>query len=90
MINFCKIQHKSLIKLIEAVADKDTMDIIKNSKVVETHRNGKCVQKEWEWYNRLIVTPTEIYTVSFVRSYHMTAEKFEKMKKIVKLLSKKS
>jgi len=78
-INFCKLSEHELERLIDFLG---YLEIFKNSKCLTTFINGKCVEKRWESYSGLIVTPETITAVGQTSVVVMTIEKFAKMKSI--------
>jgi hypothetical protein len=78
-INFCELSEHKLEQLIGFLGYSE---IIKKSNCMMTFADGKCIEKRWEFYLKLIVTPETITAVDQTSMVIMTVEKFIKMKSI--------
>ncbi|MCA6367599.1 MAG: hypothetical protein IM618_11190 [Cytophagales bacterium] len=86
-VDFCKLPNKKLIQLIHLISTPEVIEIIEKSSMEEKYKDGICIEKSWEWYNTLKVTPTAITVTGQVTSYLLTAEECAKMNNVIKLLS---
>jgi hypothetical protein len=80
-INFCTMSHDELMKIFELC---DVMAVVDKSEMVHTFRDNNCIEKQWEYYDTLTVTPTEIkFSHSpYPSSIIMTAERYLKIKQL--------
>lgn len=86
-VNFCELPHDTLVQLMNLIATPDVIEILEKSEMEEKYKGGICIEKSWEWYNTLKVTPTAITLTGQVTSHLLTSEECVKMNNVIKLLS---
>ena len=78
-VNFCSLPNEKLLQLIDLLGETE---ITQNTQCEEKYIDGKCVEKRWNWYSRLIVTPDKITTSQYSSVVLLTAEKYMKMQRL--------
>jgi len=58
----------------------ELMEVVKNSEMEQKIKGEECIEKKWDWYNTITVTPKEIKYAAYFSSVVMTAEKYAKLK----------
>lgn len=78
-VNFCTMPNDELMKIIDFC---DLMEVIENSEMTQKIKGEECIEKKWEWYDTITVTPKEIRFAKspYPSSVVMTAEKYAKLK----------
>ena len=58
------------------------MEVVENSEMIQKIKGEECIEKKWEWYDTLTVTPKEIiFAKSPYPSYvAMSSERYAKLK----------
>lgn len=81
IVNFCTMSNDELMAILDLCG---LMNIVTNSDMTEKIRGGVCIEKKWEWYDTIVVTPIEIrYTKSpYPPSVIMTSERYDKIRKM--------
>ena len=75
-VNFCEMDNDKLFKLLDFLGQNE---ILEKSKMTEKYEDGKCIEKGWEWYDRLNVYPQKITATGHITVVILTAEKYVKM-----------
>lgn len=80
-VNFCMMSENELIKILDFC---DATEVLSKTEMVKKIKGNECIEKRWEWYDTLVVTPKEITfsTSPYPSQKIMTAEKYLKMKAI--------
>jgi hypothetical protein len=80
-VNFCTMSHDELLKILDLC---DATEVLSKTEMVQKIKGEECIEKRWEWYDTLVVTPKEIKfsTSPYPSQTIMTAEKYLKMKAI--------
>jgi hypothetical protein len=80
-VNFCTMPHDELINILDFC---EVSNVINETEMIQKLKGDKneCIEKRWEWYDTLVVTPKEIkFSTSPYPSHTiMTAEKYLKLK----------
>lgn len=78
-VNFCTLPNEKLMQLLDFLGETE---ITQNSKCIEKHIDGECIEKRWNWYSELIVTPKKITAIGHISVDILTAEKYAKMQQL--------
>ena len=78
-VNFCTMPNDELMKVL---AFCGLMEVVENSEMEKKIKGEECIEKKWEWYDTITVTPKEIRFAEspYPSSVVMTAEKYAKFK----------
>lgn len=80
-VNFCMMPHDELLRILDFCG---VTNVVNQAEMVQKIKGDKneCIEKSWEYYDILVVTPKEIkYSTSpYPSQTIMTAEKYLKLK----------
>jgi hypothetical protein len=85
-MNFCELSDDKLGFLFDYLGIKEVYD---NSEEVSTIKSGVVLERRWEWYDAIIVTPSKIrYSHDpYPSTTIFDKESFNDMVKVVEKLS---
>jgi hypothetical protein len=78
-VNFCTMPDDELMKIFDLC---EVMQVLDKTEMVQKIQGKECIEKRWEWYDTLVVTPKEIKfsTSPYPSQTIMTAERYVKLK----------
>ena len=78
-VNFCTMSDDELTKILDFC---EVNEVVSKTEMVKKIKGDECIEKRWEWYDTLVVTPKEIKfsTSPYPSQTIMTAERYLKLK----------